>query len=398
MAKINLEEVLFLTLYPIHEPRHGGQHRASNLIKMYERVGYKVNHLYSIYETDPWVSLEGDYYVIPARSLESVKYDVYVPEIADFLMGLYLSKDEGMINKVLTYIKNKNIKIIHIEQPWLYPLIDNIKKAHYNLFEKITLIYGSQNLEFNLKESMIPRDVTCRLDMLEDIKALEINAAMNADIVLAVSTNEKNILSKWNDNTILARNGVSLKKIKFSDEGFASEHLNQKYFLFVGSAHKPNLDGFIELVGGALGCVPPDMKLAVVGGVNHLIHNHPDFVKWRDINKKRILAFPDVTDSQLQVIIDKCEVIILPILSGGGTNLKTAEALLSRKPIIGTSVSFRDFEQFVDESVYIADTRREFQQVMQNHHKQESTSDRDVSKLLWNSCLLEFENFLRVSL
>jgi hypothetical protein len=37
---------------------------------------------------------------------------------------------------------------------------------------------------------------------------------------------------------------------------------------------------------------------------------------------------------------------LLPITQGEGSNLKTAEALLSGKPIVATSHSFRGYEEF----------------------------------------------------
>lgn len=395
MSKNTLNDVLFFTLYPIINPRHGGQHRASNIVQMYQRAGYNVKHMYSVYETDSWDNLTGDYSVIPAGMLEKIKYNIYVPEIADYLMCLYISNDDGIRNKIINFVVKNNVKYIHMEQPWFFPLINNIKKDMPELFNKIKLVYGSQNMEYQLKKNMIPNNINCYNQIISDIYDLEMNITKCSDIVLAVSNFEKEELKKWNKNVILARNGVGDKKIESIDINFASDILKKDYFIFIGSAHKPNVDGFISLIGASLACVPPNMNIVVVGGVNHLIKQHPDYNYWLDINKSKLISFPDVNDSQLQSLIVRSSAIILPIVSGGGTNLKTAEALISNKPIIGTSIAFRDFESYIDSSVTISDTKQAFQLAIRTFNKNEFHKRNSIHNLIWTNCLIEFERYLK---
>ncbi len=150
------------------------------------------------------------------------------------------------------------------------------------------------------------------------------------------------------------------------------------------------------MIGGALGCIPPHMNMVVVGGVNVLFDNHDEFIKWKDLNKHKIKQLYDVTDGQLQVILNGSQAILLPICSGGGTNLKTAEALVSNKYIIGTEVSFRDFESYIDESVCIARTRKEFQSAIRNFVPPGIEKKRkDCHLLLWEHTLGAIETIVR---
>ncbi len=394
--------VLFLTLYPIKNPRHGGQHRANNIVKVYKNEGYIVKHLYATSSADcgaidiTETHLDNDCYIIPEKELEELKYETFVAEVKDHLIGLYLENDIKIKKIIIDIIENNNLKYIDIEQPWFAGVIIKIKVENPELFKGIHIIYGSHNLEYELKENMISDAIHCKREIISDIKNVEMKAAQNADIVLAVSEYEEEKLKKWNKKVILAKNGVANKKVNSYDINFASGLLKKDYFLFIGSAHKPNLDGYIELLGGALGCIPPNMKLVIVGGVNHLINNSPEHIHWNGINKDKCVQFYDVTDSELQSLIEGSSAILLPILSGGGTNLKTAEALVSNKPIIGTTTSFRGFEDYIDSSIKISDDRENFQALIRSFNKNNYSVRKNTSKLYWDACLVNFKNEIKV--
>src|SRR5690606_15938162 len=53
-------------------------------------------------------------------------------------------------------------------------------------------------------------------------------------------------------------------------------------------------------------------------------------------------------EDNLNGLLRLSDVIILPITSGGGSNLKTAEAILTSKPIVATNFAFRAYENFLD--------------------------------------------------
>jgi glycosyltransferase involved in cell wall biosynthesis len=80
--------------------------------------------------------------------------------------------------------------------------------------------------------------------------------------------------------------------------------------------------------------------------------------------KNRVYLAGRVSEDSLQGLLKDCDVILLPITEGGGSNLKTAEAIIADKPIVATTHAFRSYEKFIDElpNIYIADTPEAFQQ------------------------------------
>lgn len=123
----------------------------------------------------------------------------------------------------------------------------------------------------------------------------------------------------------------------FHDESFDSFHFgdgfdNDHVLLFIGSLnYKPNIDGlkwFVESVFTLFKRKFPDAKLLVVGR-----SPTPEVIRvCNDMEGIELHAnVPDV-----KPFYKKCRVVVVPILSGGGTRIKVLEAALSKRPILST--------------------------------------------------------------
>jgi hypothetical protein len=112
-----------------------------------------------------------------------------------------------------------------------------------------------------------------------------------------------------------------------------------------------------------------------------------------------ILGILDV--DQLIHEIENSKGILLPIFSGSGTNLKTAEALLSHKYIVGTSKSFRGYENFRnEEGVKIIDDVNEMILHMTTFKPKNIYNRSDaIAALTWENIFkdigVELENFFK---
>ncbi len=91
--------------------------------------------------------------------------------------------------------------------------------------------------------------------------------------------------------------------------------------------------------------------------------------------------------------------MILPITYGGGSNLKTPEALLTGHPIIATARAFRGFEAFADmPGVIIAETVDAFSAAMRRVLSGEVPAprhDKRLDSLVWDRTLQPIINLVR---
>jgi hypothetical protein len=118
------------------------------------------------------------------------------------------------------------------------------------------------------------------------------------------------------------------------------------YVLYIASAHEPNASGIPDLFSTMFEALRPLERLVVAGGVCHF------FSEWFrtggpvHLARERMILLGEVTDFCRDGLIANAAGIVLPVREGGGSNLKTAEALYSRLPLVATSVAMRGYEMF----------------------------------------------------
>jgi hypothetical protein len=133
--------VLLLSTYPFLEPLHGGQVRLANIAHAFEAANWQVESM-AIYEPEGYGAKRRGPRDLPFpvdspfRQFEGRD----VPLVNDLLTGLYAAADDGGFGVVVSQLAPA-VDVIHVEQPWLWPLAKRIKQLPG--FEKAILIYGS---------------------------------------------------------------------------------------------------------------------------------------------------------------------------------------------------------------------------------------------------------------
>lgn len=383
--------ILILGSYPTITPRHGGQVRLAEIIKAYRAAGHEVQsiNLYSMVaegrgefdfdfpQNTPWRDWQGR----------------RIPLIEDLTSGRYAAGDETAYELLSGAVRGEP-DVIHMEQPWLLPLVQRWRRECR--FARALVVYGSQNLEAPLKKAILEQyGIAEAGEIAAAIEEQEQQACAMADVVLAVSENDRRQLDIWsNGKAILAANGISAWSAAPTALSAWKKRMPDKPFpLFVGSAHPPNISGFIETIGDSLGFLPPDTRFCILGSVGPHIQSHPRLQRWVPLNASRLQVLGVVDDAALAAVKTLAHVIVLPITEGGGSNIKTAEALYSGKHVLGTPISFRGFDAYLDlPGVHVAEPGRAFTQKLQALLQQPlpQVGQRDLERrqtLLWTHTL-----------
>jgi glycosyltransferase involved in cell wall biosynthesis len=163
------------------------------------------------------------------------------------------------------------------------------------------------------------------------------------------------------------------------------------YALFVSSAHPPNAHGLVEMAAGASGHPLRHGEIMICGNVGSLVRTDPHFkAAGRVLGQARFLGW--VENDLLGALYAGCRAIILPKTLGGGSNLKTAEALASFRPIVATTRAFEGFEPFTGlPGVTIADEPDEFwcavDGLLSGGDPVPPRPPEAMAGLLWSACL-----------
>jgi hypothetical protein len=388
--------VLFLSQYPVEEARHGGQLRLRGLMEAYRSAGHEVS-LAGVLGGTGYPESPG-FVPHPAGPLTSPKYGGQGNE--DLGIGRLLADDPSYYDKLVKKI-NVIPDVIHVEQPWLFAFA----KTYANSVKgqkAIRLVYGSQNIEFVLKREILAAANHPETESLtEAVRQLELSAVREADAVICVSQSDMAWVREHTDVPVhLASNGISASHAG-TREIEAANQLTQKhqFALFCGSAHQPNVNGFASMFGGGFGSLDYDQRLVIAGAAGYLINPHSVLQTSSKLTDNLVIAGM-VSDECLAGLLATAHCMVLPLTQGGGTNLKTAEALWAGKHIVATTVAMRGFEAFIGtKGVVVEDSpagfKRALRHAMQSPPLKLTDAEREARKVvLWEACLQQLPAFV----
>jgi len=339
-----MKKILQLSTYPIINPLHGGQIRVSQIRKYLENHNCEVKSL-SLSEMTHMDYTEDDF-AVNNNELQSI---TRVPFCSD-----YATSKLSIKGKAYQFLKNNIVPfspdIILLEQVWLWPAVKKLLKEN-SLPSDVKIIYSSQNIEYITKQSLLNSHDIKGDDVdttIQEISNLEKELCQNADTVISCTSIDADKFITMGANTsLVCNNGVSRRLI----DNNVTQHLlqsleNRKYALFVGSAYPPNALGFWEMMGESLAWLPPDCIILAAGGVSKILENYmPESAKlFNCVNSDKIKKIGFVSEELLSSLLDNASVILLPITIGGGSNLKTAEAIASRRAVVATTTACRGFD------------------------------------------------------
>jgi len=327
------------------EPRSGGELRVAALAAGLRRAGTEVHRAAVVLR--PRERRGPLDLALPFLARVAVRWLRSPPGLGDLRRAWWCERAAGPVRR-LARLGPPRVDLIQAEHPWVFPLARRLRDE--GPWRGARLVYSSHNVEWSLRDRVwrlggAPARATARA--VEAIRTLEAAAAREADLCLAVSEADAEALRAMGARrAVVVPNGVDPVVAAPLPPPF--DRLGP-YAVFAASAHQPNLHGFTAFLGEVLDWVPEGARLVVVGSAGTALlgrpalaraHGGPDSGRWWAPG-----LLPRAT---LDALLANAHAVLLPIGEGGGTNLKTAEALVSGRPVVATPHSLRGFEPFAD--------------------------------------------------
>ena len=396
-----MKKILQLSTYPIGKPLHGGQIRVSQIRKFFEDKGHEVKSL-SLSEMSHGYYSSDDFLLNNSELQDIVK----IPFCSDYATSVLSTKGQAY-NFLKKNISSFSPNIILIEQCWLWSAIKKLKSEGV-IKESVKIFYSSQNIEYKTKRLLLEHHNVDNREIeyiVEKIYQLEKDISQNSNGVISCTNIDASEFEKLGaKKSIVCNNGVSSRTI---NNKVSIKLLNDldglKYALFVGSAYPPNAIGFWDMMGDSLAWLSPEYVILAVGGVSKILESYQpkEIERYQYINTDRIKKVGFVSDKLLASLIDNASVILLPITIGGGSNLKTAEAIASLKPVVATRTACRGFDFTETLSHFtIAKNKDEFIEatkkfIYSQNRIEISQKEKDIrSSVYWKNTLLNLNLIL----
>ena len=280
--------------------------------------------------------------------------------------------------------------VLQFEEPALWPVVRRLRAEHH--LDNVAVIHSSYNFETVAWRHRSVPGVPVSGATLRDVAAMEQEIAWCCDLVITVSENDAGEFRKLGARQVcVAANGVS--SLARPNPASINAYLpsGTPYALFVSSAHPPNAHGLVDMAAAASGHPVRNGEILICGRVGALVRAAANFQKaGRVLQRTRFLGW--VNNNLLDALYAGARAVILPKTLSGGSNLKTAEALASGRPIVTTNLAFEGFEAFRGlPGVMIADEPHAFWGAVDNLLSADTPATRRspemMSGLLWCECL-----------
>lgn len=366
--------VLQLVTYPLKVPRHGGQLRCAAIRECYRALGLEVETVAVLHGNDyrPAEHERNDIVLSP----DHPGFDPAFPRMTDLQRGRVLAGDARAWAGFRELLDRLCPQLVQLEQPWLYPAVRRwLDERAFDERDRPRLVYSSQNIEWKLKRDEAPAGVATDAAYAREVaavEALERELVRAADLVVACTDEELAELRELAGDAATTRAWITAHNAiaPFTPDPARVAAMKQRlglerYPLFVGSAHPPNVDGFWRMLAPSLAFLRPDEKIVVAGGVGHMLRQHPLYAAWNGINEPRLAILGEVEREDLVALLGGAAAILLPITTGGGSNLKTAEAIYSGRPVLATPHALRGYgDAFRWPTITVSETAAGFRRAL----------------------------------
>lgn len=344
-----MPRVLQIRHYPVVRPITGGQRRIVQLQAMLRAAGAEVD---SLSVTTNWLP-DGPTDIAAPREL--AEWVGRIPYDVERRLAQVPMLDPQFMRRIAGAVEAARPDIVWLEHPFLWPVFQEIVGDR-------PVIYSSHNVEWQMKQAVLRAEGVCDPLCIETLRATEIALVRAARLVVCCSAQDAAQFERFNPERMVIANGMDVPRVErtpdlpatvFADRPDAKRGVVLAY---VSSQHAPNWHGLRDLVLTPLltATLASPITLVLVGGICNFVT--PTLRDSLD-RQIRLVLYPEADEDLKNLVLLNADAILLPITSGGGTNLKTAEALLAGVEVVATTTAFRGFEALTGlERVRIAET------------------------------------------
>lgn len=356
----------------------GGQFRSNAFLKAYENRGHNVKCL-GLSDAD-----NGSNDVIINPDVAKVTDKFFFKNPLTFWRAL--PQTSSCFEVYRRIVSDFHPDVIQFEQPHLWPIVHRLTLE--GLLKKTLIVYSSQNIEHEMQLEDDTFNGVFDPLKISELWHLEKQAAANSHLTIAVSDYDGNILREMGArNVITALNGC--EDVSGSNQICLSPVVktDSPYVLFVSSAHKPNYYGFVRLLK-LMSEAGSSIPMVVAGSISSLLVNNNFLKSSIDLT---LLGFVD--RKLLRELYSNSAAVVVPKIAGGGSNLKTSEALHLGCRLISTPLGMRGFEPYIfQENVTVAELNKHFITILESVINNFTVFDKQYCSqrdLIWSNCLLK---------
>lgn len=377
--------ILQITPFPVPEmPIAGGAKRVSEFAKAFEALGFQVERC-AVHVGQPAEAERLDVSLTwwHRRRRRHLGRPTGLGVVRQ--MWALENNTSGCYARRLLAAGAKPPALIQVEHPWGFGLALALRK--FRGWEHVKIAYDSHNIEadfFTAAWKAAGQWSGSAARLIRKIARHEAAVATAADWCWATCEADAQALRNLGAKSVMVvPNGVSPMAPR---DPLASVR-PEPYLLFVSSGSAIDERGLAQLLPPTLDWLPTGSCIVLAGNIGNVVARSGHYRE--DFEAGRLVDAGVLPKDPLDQLIRHAHGMLLPVTSGAGTNLKTAQALLSCRPVVATPFALRGFESFSRQPrVALADDSAAFARLacgLLSAPWQEDARDPTADRLLWSS-------------
>lgn len=275
------------------------------------------------------------------------KLKTTIRESLNFLFYLSRGFYRGITPKIIDsiYEKSQNKNVVFLSSSLFGSIAKGLRERGY----QGRIITQFHNVETAYYSVVITERLPLKKKIIRCISRNEVWASMYSDSILALNqrdATEINKLASHNVDYIIPITLEDKFDLRIQNKEFTQ---SKPLVTFIGSNFPPNADGVLWFVRNVLPYV--NINFLVVG-------KDMDKLKKENAELRNIEVLSNVPDIKKYFL--EADVIVCPIFSGSGMKVKTCEALMFGKNILGSTEAFEGYELDYDKAGRKADSAQEY--------------------------------------
>jgi polysaccharide biosynthesis protein PslH len=334
--------------YPLKD---GGAIGIFNLTKAYYQLGHQVTlltfntHKHFVEPNKIGSELTSICNLIPIyhnTNLSPIKAFISLLKNESYNINRFISDE--FTTKLIELLKNNKYDLIHVDGLFMAPYMDIIKQ-----YSASKIIVRAHNVEHFIWEklalnSSFPKNIYLKI-LASQMKREEILFWKKADDVAAINNSELDFIAN-----IIGKSKVKLLAAGIFIEPKIENKIERKplSIAYIGSLEwMPNTEAvnwFLKNVWPIIIAKIPNAKFYLAG------RNTPQY--YFDLKINGLIVVGEIENAQ-QFLADK-QLMIVPLLSGGGVRIKIIEAMANATAIIATDIAAEGLQCTHHQNIIIA--------------------------------------------
>ena len=388
-----MNQVLFLTHGVADKQGGGGQQRIAmveralaSTVSKYAKLTVNFPSAFAPYRDRPEVG-----YLLRGKVEVAGEPSPYVWWLHDYILGIKAASSDEICNSVSAFLRVSETVIL--DHLWLWPLL---RRCMLEMGWSGRVIYSSHNAEALARDRWFDENGskdTHVIQTLASIRRYELSLTSSADTVICCSSDD----ARWYV-THGARDVRVVPNGAWSSSEDSPPETSSATAIYAASGWFPNVEGFARLVVPCLEASQEIITLVVTGGVADLVRPlvEDSRRRWQvphHVELKGHMDWPDFSQ-----VYRSSGLVLNPVVTGTGTNIKTAEALVDGKPLLTTSLGARGFDRWAEtaQNWFLRDTVTGWLEVLTDETTWKPA--RGMSELTWDAVQRQMEMELQNAL